>query len=1758
MSVTDTRAIPGPDPTGGMWHEPIAIVGMACRFPGGVSSPEDLWQVVADGVDTIGPFPRDRGWDLDRLFHPDPDHPGTASTREGGFLYDAVEFDPSPFGISPREAVRMDPQHRLVLETSWEAIERAGIDPTALRDTRTGTYCGVMYAEYGTHKKEAFAITGRLPSVLSGRVAHALGLVGPAVSVDTACSSSLVAIHLAAQALRNGDCDLALSGGVTVMANAAPFVEFSRQHSLAPDGRCKAFAAAADGTAWSEGVGMLLLERLGDARRQGHPVLAVIRGSALNHDGAGSRLTAPNSPSQQAVIRAALADAGLSPDAVDAIDAHGTGTVLGDPIEAHALLATYGAGRDPRHPLHLGTVKSNFGHTQAAAGVAGVIKMTLAMRHGHLPKTLHADQPSPRIDWSEGSLALLTRARPWPERARPRRAAVSSFGLSGTNAHLIIEQPPLDSAAPGGADADSSFPWLLSGQTEQALRARAAQLHDHLTAHQDLAVADIGHSLATTRTTTLPHRAAVLVTGRTEALHSLRALAEGDTTPQVISRTSTTTACTTAYLFPGQGSQYPGLGRDLHGRFPAFARALDEACAHFDAHLEHALKDVLFAESGTRLSALLDQTAYTQPALFALEVALFRLLEHHGAAPDLLLGHSIGELAAAHVAGVLDLADACTLVAHRGRLMQSAPAGGRMVAVEASEEEIRQALVPHSGLLDLAAVNGPRSVVVSGDAEAAAQLAQAWQAKGRTAELKVSHAFHSPHMDGVLEEFRDVAAGLTYREPRIPVVSDLTGRLATGAMLRDPDYWVRQLRGTVRFRDGMRFLESRGVTEYVELGQGVLAALARRNQDPDSPGVVTPLLRRGQDPVGSVSTALARLAVNGTRLVPGESFPGGRPIELPTYPFQRQRYWLSTPAADHATGRSHPVLDEGLEPADGSGLVFTGRLDAEDLPWLADHCVDGNPVLPAAGIVELALSAARRAGARQVAELELEEDLPVAGPTDIQLIVGAPDEAGSRPLAVYARTADTQGAAWTRHATGTLSAARPAQVAGVTSWPPAGARPVVVDDLYAQLAEGGHAYGYTFRGLRELWRDGDDLYAVVASRAKGSRDGFRLHPAALDSALHALAAADGGEPRVLVPRTWRGVTLHGPSNGPFRVRLRRGPDGSCALLVADDTGSAVLSADQLVLRAPASPDRAAQDDAPLLAPVWTELAPGTPLPGGTWAAVGTGAVPGLVPPDGNAVRVHAHIDELLRAVDAGAAVPEVVVAFVTAAPPGNPGPGESQAVRENLLEVLYAAQRFLGDERWDASRLVVVTRGAVAVEDKQDPDLRPGHRAVWGLIRSAQAEHPGRFVLLDEDGVAVSREAFADALATGESQLALRDGTVYRPALAGGGAALAPGGSWDPSRAVLITGGLGWLGRITARHLVERHGVRQLVLMGRSAPGPDAERVIADLRDLGARVRTVACDAADREALAGALDRLARSGVRIGGVVHAAGVLEGGLLTDLTADDLERSLRPKADVAFHLHELTAGLDLSAFVVYSSVAGTLNSAGQGAYAAANGFLEGLMEQRHAAGEPGVAIVWGQWDVSGGMGGTLTNAQIDRMARAGVLLIPIEQGLGLLDAAVHGSEPVVVAGRWDRDALAAQHRGGTLPRILELLLPEGAGEPAGGQRPPSAAPPHGDGEPAGTEADGADTMLDRLLAEVAGVLGHASPDALDPDVAFDHAGMDSLGAVELRNRLMAGLGLRLPATFVFDWPTPRLLADVLGQELPSDDRTTTENGNGTPTP
>ncbi|MFJ9697865.1 type I polyketide synthase [Kitasatospora sp. NPDC101183] len=935
--------------------EPIAVVAAACRFPGGVESPEDLWRLVADGVDAIGPFPQGRGWVTENLYHPDPDHRGTAYTREGGFLYGAGDFDAAFFGISPREALATDPQQRLLLELAWEVLERAGIAPSSLRGSRTGVFAGVMYDDYGARLYpavpegfEGWIGNGSASSVATGRIAYTLGLEGPAVTVDTACSSSLVAVHLAAQSLRSGESDLALAGGATVMATPGVFTEFSHQRGLAPDGRCKPFAAAADGTGWGEGAGLLVLERLSDARRNGHPVLAVLRGSAVNQDGASNGLTAPNGPAQQRVIRAALANAGLGTADVDVVEAHGTGTTLGDPIEAQAILATYGQDREA--PLHLGSVKSNIGHTQAAAGVAGVIKMIEAFRHGELPRSLHLDAPSPHVDWTAGKVELLTAHRPWPAAGRPRRAAVSSFGISGTNAHLILEQAPAPEPNQEPSEPeDTPQAWLLSGHSPTALRAQAQRLHARLAEGPPAGAPAVARTLALARTP-LAHRAAVVSADPRARLEALAALARGTDAPGLLRvGPGGPPSGRTAFLFSGQGSQRPAMGRELYETYPAYAEAFDAVDAALAPHLGRPLRELVFAEPGSPDADLVHRTVWTQPALFAVGTALFRLLESWGVRPELVGGHSVGEFTAAHAAGVLTLEDAAALVAARARLMDALPEGGAMVSVRAPERQVLASLAGYEGRVAIAAVNGPASTVISGEEKAVTEIAERWRELGRrTRRLQVSHAFHSPLMDPVLDEFASIAEGLAYAAPRIPLVSNLTGALAEPGLLASPAYWVRHVREAVRFHDGLRTLLSEGVGRFVEVGpDAVLAPLVQEALAAERPGAeVLPVLRRGRPEAASVLEAVARLHVGGAPVDWAAVHGTGRgPLaDLPGYAFQRRTYWLEASPATPAPveDRFWAAVEEGA-PALAELLATEG----EQSPGLAERLAAVLPELAA-------------------------------------------------------------------------------------------------------------------------------------------------------------------------------------------------------------------------------------------------------------------------------------------------------------------------------------------------------------------------------------------------------------------------------------------------------------------------------------------------------------------------------------------------------------------------------------------------------------------------------------------------------------------------------------------------------------------------------------------------------------------------------------------------------------------------------------------
>ncbi|WP_079161141.1 type I polyketide synthase [Streptomyces fodineus] len=1704
--------------------EPIAIVGMSCRLPGGVRSPEDLWRLVASGRDGISRFPDNRGWDVDGLYDPDPERLGKTYARDGGFLHEAAEFDPAFFGISPREALAMDPQQRLLLEASWEAFEHAGIDPATLRGSRTGVFTGLMYHDYGQGSRElpegveGLLTTGGSGSVASGRVSYTFGLEGPAVTVDTACSSSLVALHLAVQALRGGECTMALAGGVTVMASPTVFVEFSRQRGLSPDGRCKAFAAGADGTGWGEGVGLLLVERLSDAERNGHRVLAVVRGSAVNQDGASNGLTAPNGPAQQRVIRQALASAGLAPADVDAVEAHGTGTRLGDPIEAQALLATYGHGRSDDKPLWLGSLKSNIGHTQAAAGVAGVIKMVMAMRHGVLPRTLHVDEPTPHVDWSAGDVRLLTEAVDWPGSDRPRRAAVSSFGVSGTNAHTIIEQAPATEEPPPASDSAAAVPWVLSGRTEAALRAQAARLvsflDDKVSGNDGGAVlvADAAYSLATTRAA-FEHRAVVVAKTPEEFRRQLAGVAGGATPPGVVTGTARTGG-KTVFVFPGQGSQWVGMAAELLETSPVFRDRIDACERALAPHVDWSLTGVLRGTSDVEQ----DRVDVLQPVLWAMTVALAEVWRSFGVTPDAVVGHSQGEVSAAVIAGAVRLEDGARIVAQRSLAVRELQGRGGMASVTLPDEEARELTGRWAGRLGIGAVNGPGTVVVSGDTDALDELLAHCKREGIQARrVAVDYAAHSPQIERVEAQASEGFAGISPLPGSVTFYSTVTGGKLDADELGS-GYWYRNMRQTVRFHDAIRAALADGHDVFVEVSPHPvqLAGIEDAIEAAEAEAAVVPTLRRRDGGRHRLMLSLAQAHVHGVDIDWDAVLPGARRVDLPTYAFQHERYWLQAGAAAgdvRAAGldaADHPFLGAAVELPDAGGHLLTGLLSLRAQPWLADHAVLGTVLLPGTAFVELAAHAAAETGCDLVEELTLQAPLvlPEQGGVALQVLVGPQDDSGRRPLSVHSRAGD---GSWIRNATGALATGGAPVGTDLSSWPPADARPVDLDGFYDRLADLGLSYGPLFQGLRAAWRGHDAVYAelAVTDEAQADADAFGVHPALLDSALHALGAgglvpaADGP----LLPFAWSRVTLHGTGAAGLRVRLSQAGGDTVRLEAADGTGRPVVSVESLTLRPVSAEQLRTSSRDSLFTVEWAPLA----APAGAHAP---------------AVRAYDDIAALLAApaVETGADVDAVAV-------PCPAGSGtDAGRVREVLAEVLALVRWWLAEDR--AARLVLVTRGAVAAGD----DLAAGdpvQAAVWGLVRSAQSENPDRIVLLDTEQNADVEQVAATAVprlvASEEPQAALRGDALLLPRLARA-AADTPQATPDfGTGTVLLTGASGALGGLVARHLVAEHGVRSLLLMSRH--GADAEgaaELRAELAAAGADVLWAACDVADRDALAEVL-----SGTPVTAVVHTAGVLDDGVIGSLTPERLETVLRPKVDAVLNLHELAG--DVSAFVLFSSLAGTLGTPGQANYAAANAFLDAFAGRRRAQGLPAVSLPWGLWQRTGTMTEGLGGADRTRLARGGVLPLSDEDGLELLDAALALQEPLVVAARLDLAAL----RNATAP-VPPLLRPLVGGRPRRTDR--AASVPLAQRIAGLPEGEREEAVLDLVRSEVAAVLGHGSAKAVQPDQAFGDLGFDSLTAVELRNRMNQATGLRLPATLVFDHPTPAVLARRVLKDLP----------------
>jgi amino acid adenylation domain-containing protein/thioester reductase-like protein len=1767
-------------------EEDIAIISLACRLPGDVNTPEEYWQLLKRGGDGIVDVPKDR-WDADALYDPDPEARGKSYCRRGGFLASVDMFDAPFFGISPREARALDPIQRLTLEICWEAFERAGYTTQRLRGSQTGAFIGVgkfsAYREYGgtvagsLADLDGYAGSGSAGGTTSGRVSYVFGLEGPTMTVDTACSSSLVATHLAVSALHQGECDLAVAAGVTLMLSPELHVEFSRLRGMSPDGFCRSFSSDTEGTGWSEGAAAVVLKRLSDAQRDGDAVLAVLRGTAVNNDGRTASLTTPSGLAQQRVIRTALAVSGLQPGDIDYLEAHGTGTKLGDPIEGTALAEVFGGSHPDEEPLWVGSAKSNLGHTQAAAGLVGVVKVVLAMQHNMLPRTLHVAAPTPAVDWKNAGMALVQEERPWLPGDRPRRAGVSSFGMGGTNAHVIVEEPP-ERVAAGETLAllPPAVPVLVSGRTDAALRQQAETLHRHMGMNLQDRLGDVAWSLATTRSH-FRRRLVLRVKDRRELRDQLASFARTGEFPVGAVRTGDQTEeSRLALLFTGQGSQLLGMGRDLCGVYPVFRKSLHEITAQF-AELGKPLLDVMWASPDSDDAALLHRTDFTQPALFALQVSLWRLWQSWGVQPEFLLGHSFGELAAAHAAGILDLPDACGLVVARGQLMQALPSDGAMTSLEASGAEAAAALeaLGLSSKVDIACLNTPTQTVVSGDANAVKRAAAHFVAQGRAVkDLAVSQAAHSHYLDGMLAAFQAVAQTITYRPAKMTIISSLTGEMARPGEMEQPDYWVRQTREAVRFSDAINTLHQQGANTFLELGpQPVLSAMGAACLADEKSLSWVPSLVPGKDDASVVQQSLAQLHVLGVPVDWRGYFEpfGGNRVALPTYAFQRERFWVEpTPSREIGVGRSdtgHVLLGGGVRIAGTQMSLFTSTVTAAEPIWVQEHKVMGAVVMPDAAFLETMRAAGDASGEGEwdVSDVVIRAPLVLASgvPSRLQVTVG-PAGGGARPVQVYSSPEGEDGA-WRLHAEGSIVSAHadarpglPSATAlpSVAALPPGDAKPMDVSALYDDLAALGYGYGPTFQGVREAWHVGDEVWvrAALPESSEQSAARYGLHPALLDSAMHSLLLTqrlkDKTGDGLFVPFEAERLSLRVRGLSEIWVRVAEFELGDDEILASLDIYNTsrdhvgrlhrlrARRVDRAALRrlAAVSVDRFLFDIDWRRAEIENFDTEDAEI-GGSWGLLcAAGDVPwarevkaslagaGMQVLEVADLEDAADLDGLICLWDSGADV-------------------LSQA-HELCARALTQLQAATAAEFQPP--LVWVTRRAVGTS-AGDMVSGLGAGPLWGLMRTARNEHPELTLrLIDLGDEEADCKALGPALTLGaEPECALRFGQMLVPRLQRVSPASDPAVAAGeiraklvrPEGAVLITGGLGDLGRRVARWLASAQGVRDLVLTSRrgmSAPGAGA--IVAELAELGARASVVACDSADLDSVKSVMatfdqDRPLR------GVVHAAGVLDDGTLTALTPERCDAVFLPKLDGAWHLHELTQEMELDLFMMFSSVASVMGNPGQGNYAAANAFLDALAHLRRAQCLPATSVAWGLMQ-GNGMAAGLSETDRARFARQGLDWLTPEESLELFELAVQGGRPLTMAAALDLDRFGRyyEERGGVPPLYRSLLSSNGSERTRSGSAPDlrqlmsETAP-----------GERAAVVLGVVAEEVARTLGFASPKDVDVDLPLQGIGIDSLTAVLMRNQLARLTGLALSAKIAFDHPNLRALSQFLLSKL-----------------
>ena len=1742
---------------------PIAIIGMGCRVPG-AAGPDAFWDLLVDGVDAISEIPPSR-WNVDEYYDPDPEVPGKIASRWAGLLDDIDRFEPQMFGIAPREAQTMDPQQRLLLEVAWETLEHAGIAPDSMQGSSTGVYVGVCNSDYAQLLMEGnedefdmYLSTGNASSVVSGRLAYVLGLQGPAITVDTACSSSLVAVHLAVQALRTESCRMALAGGVNVILSPKTTMTLSRAKMLAADGRCKSFDASADGFVRGEGCGLVALKRLADAQADGDRVLAVIRGSAVNQDGRSNGLTAPNGPSQTAVIRAALADAGIDPAAVGYVETHGTGTALGDPIEVQALGVALGQGRDASNRLMIGSAKSNLGHLESAAGIAGLIKMILTLQHSEIPPLLHFSEPNPYIPWSELAIEVPVVRTPWRTDSR-HIGGVSSFGFSGTNAHVLVEAAPPTTprAGPDGTGRTHHL-FTLSARTEPALHDLAISTGAALAAAPTVSMKDVERTLNIGRSR-LAQRLAVVATDATQAAAALAAWADGARAETVVAGGPLgLRAPDVAFLFTGHGSQYPDMGRQLYDTSDVFRDAIDR-CEQFLAPLlDRPLTTILYDAAS---EALLASMAHAQPAVFAVEFALAQTWQSWGVRPTIVAGHSVGEYVAAVVAGVMSLEDGLRLVAGRGRLMASLPADGEMATVFASEERVRAALGAGDGLVSIAAVNGPESIALSGTGGRLRRVLDELRADGiQVRPLAIPIAAHSPQIDPILDEFESVAASVQYNPPHLDVVSGMTGDLAAGDDLVTAQYWRRHLRQPVRFADAFHAIHDRGVRAFVEIGPHPTLLNMARHIVPEHDAHWLPSLRSGHDDWQQMLTSAGQLYAAGCDLdwcAMGEA--GGAVVTLPTYPFQRERYWADAARRRraHAAG-DHPLLGTRVYSPALDDAVFENAVSATWPAFLDHHRIFGTALLPSPAYLEMALAAgaALDGGASHAVEgFEIREAmiLPDDDERVVQLVVhGERDERG---FEVFSRVPGDD--EWTLHATGRL-----APLAG-----PAGGlfdpddvrgrctQHIDGHDYYERLAELGLEFGTGFRGLTDVWRrDGEALGKVaLAPTLTADSTRFGIHPAMLDACFHVLGApmpATEDHAALLVgldefrlhrqpgPWVWSHTVLHEGYDQP-------GPTFSGDIRLYDEHGALVAEALGLHLRHATraallrTTRRGAADW--MYEVAWQPFAGVEPDDAAAtaehWIVVGGGAGLGDAIAQELAARSIAHVraDRLDdRALDAAASGRCRVVHIG-----GVEGAGNAAAMTVDALRVAQAVIE--GDRDAD---VWIVTRGAQPVDSDA---VDPAQASLWGFGRVLAVEHPehwgGLVDLAPGSSAGADAAALVDAIraAGSEDQLALRNDQRLVPRLVRRMPLAASPVSWRNDRTYLVTGGLGGLG-LQLTEWMATCGAGVIVLTGRNALPPRAEwddvpagsrmeRQVAAIRAaeaLGATVDVVVADVADRAAMTALFQRFGADLPPLAGVIHAAAALGNATISAMTADDIERMFAPKVAGTLLLHELTLDLPLDWLVMFSSTSALWGSRELGHYAAANQFLDAMAHHRHSLGLPALTVDWGTWD-------EMRVASADdraEVAQSGMLPMRSEDALGALGdllARADIAQVAVAAVDWAMLKPVYEARR-SRPFLADVAPGRGSARRARTDAPAELAQ-----RLAGVAGESRrELVIEFLRAEVARALGIVDPWSVDVEQGLFEMGMDSLMSVELKSRIEIAVGANLPSTLTFNYPSILALA------------------------